>query len=447
MQRIEIENFGPIKDVAFDIKPYTIFIGPQASGKSTIARCVYFFQTINGTLLYTLRLLYDGSQKVTIDQFKEYLASKFAELWDSSFLQQESRLSFCYDCKKEEKVEIKIRNGDIEIQLSDLLHTRFNDLHQEVSSQAQDVSRRTPFTDYLRQKLATGRFAQVSRDFDFLPAGRSVFSAHKNELNPHGPKFNDVLTVSFIDSINMILGAFERLPIEKRLGNKAYTGYSMVSDGSVETMGQFTVRERDQKIDELSSKILKGRYIRANGKDYIQFGLGPGDRVLVAHSSSGQQEALWILLYILYTEVHASGKTFTVIEEPEAHLFPEAQRNMMLALTLFANNPNNQLMLTTHSPYILTPLNNLLLAHQIGYKKNEQTGEYESTAKFNDVAKIVDHDLWIDPERFECYYVEDGKIDSVMDREVNMMSLRKLDGTSSALNEEYDKLSELEDLS
>ena len=164
--------------------------------------------------------------------------------------------------------------------------------------------------------------------------------------------------------------------------------------------------------------------------------MNSGEHIRVAHSSSGQQEALWILLYILYTEVrHDSGKTFTVIEEPEAHLFPEAQRNMMLALTLFANNPNNQLMLTTHSPYILTPLNNLLLAHQIGQKKPDEA------------AKIIDRDLWIDPKDFECYYVEDGKIDSVMDREVNMMSLRKLDGTSSALNEEYDKLSELEDLS
>jgi len=125
-----------------------------------------------------------------------------------------------------------------------------------------------------------------------------------------------------------------------------------------------------------------------------------------------------------------------VIEEPEVHLFPESQRLMMEALTLFANSnyPKNQLMLTTHSPYILTPLNNLLLAHQIGQNKREA------------VAKVVDPDLWLDPNRFECYYVDNGTIRSIMDREdTGMVDLEGLDAVSGALNEEYDRLTALED--
>ena len=42
MQRIEVKNFGPLKDVSLDIKDYMIFIGPQASGKSTLAKLVWF---------------------------------------------------------------------------------------------------------------------------------------------------------------------------------------------------------------------------------------------------------------------------------------------------------------------------------------------------------------------------------------------------------------------
>ena len=43
MQRIEVKNFGPLKDITLDIKDYMVFIGPQASGKSTLAKLIYFF--------------------------------------------------------------------------------------------------------------------------------------------------------------------------------------------------------------------------------------------------------------------------------------------------------------------------------------------------------------------------------------------------------------------
>jgi AAA15 family ATPase/GTPase len=66
MQRIEIKNFGPIKDVAFDIKDYTIFIGPQAFGKSTIAKLFYYFRNFNVDLV---RLLSPPlGLKATVDQ-------------------------------------------------------------------------------------------------------------------------------------------------------------------------------------------------------------------------------------------------------------------------------------------------------------------------------------------------------------------------------------------
>jgi len=42
MQRLIIKNFGSIKDLDMEIKDFMVFIGPQASGKSTIAKAVYF---------------------------------------------------------------------------------------------------------------------------------------------------------------------------------------------------------------------------------------------------------------------------------------------------------------------------------------------------------------------------------------------------------------------
>ena len=42
LQRLEIKNFGPVKSASIEIRPALILIGQQASGKSTIAKLIYF---------------------------------------------------------------------------------------------------------------------------------------------------------------------------------------------------------------------------------------------------------------------------------------------------------------------------------------------------------------------------------------------------------------------
>jgi predicted ATPase len=46
MQRIEVKNFGPLKDVSIDITNIVVLIGESASGKSTLAKLVYFFNNL-----------------------------------------------------------------------------------------------------------------------------------------------------------------------------------------------------------------------------------------------------------------------------------------------------------------------------------------------------------------------------------------------------------------
>lgn len=45
--KIVIQNFGPVKEAQINLnKKFQIFIGTQASGKSTICKVVYFVQNI-----------------------------------------------------------------------------------------------------------------------------------------------------------------------------------------------------------------------------------------------------------------------------------------------------------------------------------------------------------------------------------------------------------------
>lgn len=56
MAHLIIKNIGPINEVEFDLNKINIFMGPQSSGKSTIAKigkllCVAGETRISGTVL------------------------------------------------------------------------------------------------------------------------------------------------------------------------------------------------------------------------------------------------------------------------------------------------------------------------------------------------------------------------------------------------------------
>ncbi|MCR5456052.1 MAG: ATP-binding protein [Bacteroidales bacterium] len=69
MNKIEIYNFGPIKDATIDIKPMLVLIGPQASGKSTIAKLIFFFETLPEDLFGEYSQTEDTT--INIEQFNQ----------------------------------------------------------------------------------------------------------------------------------------------------------------------------------------------------------------------------------------------------------------------------------------------------------------------------------------------------------------------------------------
>ena len=44
VERLEIKKFGPIIDVDIELKPIMVFIGNQATGKSTISKLIALFR-------------------------------------------------------------------------------------------------------------------------------------------------------------------------------------------------------------------------------------------------------------------------------------------------------------------------------------------------------------------------------------------------------------------
>ena len=180
----------------------------------------------------------------------------------------------------------------------------------------------------------------------------------------------------------------------------------------------------------LVDSILKGYYSYQNGIERINFA---GGETAINFASSGQQEVVWILIIIVILMLN-DRKVFMIIEEPEAHLFPVAQKQIIDLVSLFANHNKNQILLTTHSPYILSSFNNLLYAHKLGVEEDKK-----------EVANIVDPHLWINPNRLDAYILEDGTTRTIVDREMGLIQSAEIDRASNIIIDTFNQLFDLED--
>ena len=60
MQKIVIRNFRQISQAELEVKDFLFLIGEQASGKSTIAKLIYFFKSLKQDYF---NLLYDSHKQ------------------------------------------------------------------------------------------------------------------------------------------------------------------------------------------------------------------------------------------------------------------------------------------------------------------------------------------------------------------------------------------------
>ena len=157
------------------------------------------------------------------------------------------------------------------------------------------------------------------------------------------------------------------------------------------TTGTIVNKELINLAKNIMTNIIKGEFRVENNEEKIIIQNGKDKKkIKLNYSSSGQQESIWIL-NILTLLLIENRRTFIVIEEPEAHLHPEAQKQIVEMIFLIANINNNQVIITTHSPYILASINNLMYAHKVGEKDKR-------------VEEIIDRNLWLNHIKINIFY-------------------------------------------
>ena len=403
MCRLKIKNVGPVKSVDLELRRLNVIIGPQSSGKSTIAKIVSFCLWLEKDILYHQSTHYIDNkfiqeQLISYHRLNGYLS-------DVSVIEYVS--DFIILTIKGLKIDnIKIQDG----MLSSAVMSKVSYIPSERNFVTiPNISSLTLESDYMRDFLfewlrVRSRFTkQMSLDvvnlgqkyyFD-TNRGSMIVLENGNEISleqaSSGLQSVIPLLVMVTYNTNWIYDHEPELSFDKHeiLQRNILTRLGInVKDG--EELSDGTKRGLDALLKTVQSLDgLKMEDPLTSVADMVR-------RMTRPHH------------------------THLIIEEPEQNLYPSTQRDLTLMLVRLLNNNCRSILITTHSPYILSTLN-VLLAMSSG---NED--------QFDDVViEGIDADMKLQLDDCAAFYISsDGTIHSIIEKDIPMISGMELDGVS-----------------
>lgn len=421
MPTLTVENFLVIGKANIEINRINIFIGPQAQGKSLLTKLIYFFKWLPQGVFEA------GVAEKGKREFDKDILEKFESIFPK-YAWGDSEFSLSYACGNywvvitNEKIgqNFKLKIWYCEDLAKSLVNAR--KVAKKSSAYEDDYSfqSRARTSSEVRSSVISTlcNFTEKLESVIYIPAGRSFFA------NLQKTVFSFLSTSAPIDYFLKEFGA----------------AYEQVRDEGF--ISFVKAKGRNKAADKIVEELIRGKYISEKGQDWIVSG---ATKVNVANSSSGQQEALPLAMALStwpYIPVKQTFRSY-IIEEPEAHLFPVAQGQVVSLIANAYNGPEarSHYVITTHSPYILSAFNNLI---QAGNVKDSLKGEKGDSVRLKELFEIVPDSQIVNFKDVSAYYVDRGGVRSIIDYDLKLIDANAIDEVSNVFSERFEKLVEME---
>lgn len=377
-ERLIVKNFGPIKNAELELKKVTIFIGPQGSGKSTLAKLVAIFRDSN----FLMRA--NSNENLNIF-FQNYNLQNF----------NRKKASFEFNT---ESYYVRYKNEDFNV-----------GIHEQLIDQ---------------KRFETYGDLQYS-DFEKFMNG---YSSKKGS-----PEQELVDTTLFTLALDAQILKAKYIPTDRYLVSSissslwGFTDSNIALPKSMTSFGKNFEFARRTVIQFISS-VLGVVYKYENNEDRVYF--NKEHFLTLSESSSSSHAVIPLQLVIEYLRMTEKKNQF-IVEEPELNLFPTAQKNLVQYLVQSCASKENHLHINTHSPYVLSAINNLIFAYKVAHEVPEKAEE---------VAQIIPREQWLNPDDVAAYYVADGTVQSIIDSREGLIGENELDAISEDISGERDQL-------
>ena len=396
--KLEIVKFGPIENSIFDIKDVNIFIGESATGKSIITKLIYISNTFIRFIIS--KGTKDSNTLNTIQNLKESFRNSYFNIFKDTY----KNFDFTYYYTDEKFVRFTHSNkSQYKVEFSDELKREIETAYTNFKKRFENLEQNNIESDSMLPGIyGLLLFQEIKKVFTkdnyiYIPAGRSFFTMLSKNI------FSIIENGVEIDYIfTQFGGLFQNAKKEFENLNKKISKKDLLF------------------IESKYKELLKGTYAFEDDEDRIY--INKDEFLPLNQISSGQQELLPALL-ILLSVLNSKTSTTIIFEEPEAHLFPKDQQRLIELLIYILNHTQsgNRLIITTHSPYILSVLNNLIYA-----------GKLKS--------KSIDENLYLHFENISAYSLSNNKAKSILNKENNLIDANYIDDVSNDIANIFDKL-------
>lgn len=420
MERLIVKNFGPLKSVDIEIKNINVFIGPTGSGKSTIAKLLAILTS--GSFNFTKSPMFFRKNLLTY-RIDSYLNSK-------TYIKYEvDGVEWVYD---KNSIVTNYKLADVNLHSIKLIGFKKKNIPFSRLAQAQNQLRMLELQKFDRKGMLN-LIAKITKRIDAI-LKRYIDGSLVNISSLEIEDFQILL--EYLESISLKKES-EFVPAERLFYSTFHNALVSLYSQEINVptfIGNFAdnletaqLINDDIHIEELGfgfriiNEIL---HFTQNGKDYI-----------IDEAASGIQSIMPIAYAVsFFKEQGLDSHLF--IEEPELNLFPKAQYAIVKYI-IRDWQASKRVFLTTHSPYILSALDNLISAGNIG-KENPSKTE-----------KVIAKNYWLDYDNVNAYYFNPepkrGKdnTENIMNADRKGISGNVIDEVSDILNIEYEKLQEI----
>ncbi len=380
-EKLIVRNFGPLKNIEIVLKKYSLFIGPQGSGKSTILKLIAIFRDYNFVLEsfkkkdskellffenYGLKNYFvNNNPNSNLNTYIEYKSVNYSVIYTQGQFIFNKDSHFTKILERENEILNKLKH---DYQLIDLFNIRnlkhgFSNLFSENATNSIYIPTERFLTSLISESLSGFITSNIHIPFSLL-------------------KF-----FSYFENARIL-------------------------------------------VTELNVEYLKIRYKFEDNVNKVFF----DDKgfLSLSDSASGYQSIIPLLLVIHYLKIGNQNNSF-IIEEPELNLFPVTQKELIKEICYCTWSSNNSLVVATHSPYVLSSFSLLLFASQVANKGNN----------IENVKTIISEKSWINPNKFVSYYVADGTCNSIFNEETGLIGENELDEVSLSIGDDFDRLMQI----
>lgn len=409
MANLIIRNVGPITEAKFDLNKVNVFMGPQSSGKSTIAKII------------SQCCWYEKSFLLTGEEYDFYRGLLDFHRMDKNYFSDDSEIIY-----ESQWITINCKGKKLKTQIE----------NKKISGEI-----------YKNLKI------------EYIPAERNFVAAIPN-LQKYNETYDNIVNFlhdwmdfkELITKTKNFTSPLDSLRIEYKYDSKTKEDVLILPNKKkislhLSSSGQQSLTPLLVVCEYLFSELYKqkrnpspveSKYIRSLLPEDMQINYDWVISTLNFQQSTNKREneklieetkrKIWEK--IGFSTDYAFSNV--IIEEPEQNLFPETQKEIIFHLLNKITNGerDHRLTITTHSPYVLYALNNCMLGGLVfSQLKNETKAEFISS-------EFLSQKSWIDPKLVSVWEIEDGKIRLIQDKD-NIISENYFDKKMTDLTDEY----------